>query len=309
MNANDVIESYVRDVAGRLPRNRRDDVAFELRALLADELAARAEAAGRAPDKAMVMDLLKGFGRPAEAARRYHERPALIDAADTHHFLIWAIGGAVAIVVLTALGGEETIGSDLFLKWLGVLVIVFAVAALYRRHNPNHFGWRPRRDPERISWPTALLATIATLAFPVFMYAAPQTFAELLFFGVVPTDGLALTQAFLDSEQRVATLVLLVASAMIYLTALPQGRFPTWARWVSILITAGIGVMGIVHATPMTSLDGQTFWVFESSIANSTASPFFLLVAAIDLLSALYQLYREWARISPAPRLTAHPAP
>ena len=55
MNANDVIESYVRDVGYCLPRGKRNDVAFELRALLGDELAAKAQAAGRAPDKAMVM--------------------------------------------------------------------------------------------------------------------------------------------------------------------------------------------------------------------------------------------------------------
>ncbi|HBN52615.1 MAG TPA: hypothetical protein DD456_00830, partial [Stenotrophomonas sp.] len=99
MNVDEVVESYVRDVAGCLPRARRNDVAFELRALLDEELAARARAAGRAPDKAMAMALLREFGRPSEAAQRYHDRPALIDAADTHHFLIWAVGGAVVFAV------------------------------------------------------------------------------------------------------------------------------------------------------------------------------------------------------------------
>src|SRR5262245_8316293 len=66
MNANEVIESYVCDVARSLPRDKRNDVAFELRALLADELAAKAQAAGRAPDEAMAMDLLQRFGRPAD---------------------------------------------------------------------------------------------------------------------------------------------------------------------------------------------------------------------------------------------------
>ena len=51
MNAQDVIESYVRDVARLLSRDKRNDVALELRELLHDELAARAEAAGRAPDR------------------------------------------------------------------------------------------------------------------------------------------------------------------------------------------------------------------------------------------------------------------
>ena len=38
MNANDVIECYVNEVAVQLPRAQRNDVAFELRALLQEEL-------------------------------------------------------------------------------------------------------------------------------------------------------------------------------------------------------------------------------------------------------------------------------
>lgn len=54
MTATEVLDAYVRDVARYLPRAHRNDVAFELRALLEDELRARAEADGRAPDEAMV---------------------------------------------------------------------------------------------------------------------------------------------------------------------------------------------------------------------------------------------------------------
>src|SRR5690348_3765322 len=82
MTADDVIESYVRDVARLLPHKRRDDVALELRALLQEELAAKAEAAGRPQDQAMAMALLAGFGRPAEAAARYEPRKPLIDPED-----------------------------------------------------------------------------------------------------------------------------------------------------------------------------------------------------------------------------------
>ena len=42
MNANDLIDSYVADVARLLGRKQRDDVAFELRALLVEELDAKA---------------------------------------------------------------------------------------------------------------------------------------------------------------------------------------------------------------------------------------------------------------------------
>ncbi|MEO8315303.1 MAG: hypothetical protein ABI645_10960 [Pseudomonadota bacterium] len=68
MTVYDVVESYVRDVARYLPRNKRNDVAFELRSLLHEEMAVKAQASGRTPDKVMVMELLAGFGRLAEAA-------------------------------------------------------------------------------------------------------------------------------------------------------------------------------------------------------------------------------------------------
>ena len=47
MNANDVIESYVTEVALQLPRKQRNDVAFELRALINEELQGKAEESGR----------------------------------------------------------------------------------------------------------------------------------------------------------------------------------------------------------------------------------------------------------------------
>ena len=66
MNANDLIESYVTDVAVQLPRKQRNDVAFELRALINEELQARAEAAGRGVDAAMATEFLQAFGRPED---------------------------------------------------------------------------------------------------------------------------------------------------------------------------------------------------------------------------------------------------
>ena len=86
MNANDVIESYVTDVAAQLPRKQRNDVAFELRALLDEELQAKAEAAGRGADAAMATELVRAFGRPADVAARYRPTLTIIDPADGHAF-------------------------------------------------------------------------------------------------------------------------------------------------------------------------------------------------------------------------------
>ena len=99
MNANDVIEAYVRDVAVRLPRRQRNDVAFELRALLREALQDKADAAGGEADAAMAVALCNAFGQPADVAARYRPRPTLhiIDPMDAHVFVRAAVVGSVVI--------------------------------------------------------------------------------------------------------------------------------------------------------------------------------------------------------------------
>ncbi len=157
MNANDVIESYVTDVAVQLPRKQRNDVAFELRALINEGLQDKADAAGRAVDAAMATEFLHAFGRPAEVAARYRPTLTIIDPADGHSFLratviglaiIWVLGLLVRLRqsidapggLLGALGqwwGSTVIPS---LWWPGVLVVGFGVAL----RGPAAAGHRPR---------------------------------------------------------------------------------------------------------------------------------------------------------------------
>ena len=116
MNANDVIESYVNDVAVRLPRKQRNDVAFELRALIDEELQARADAGGRAVDAAMATAWLQAFGRPEDVAARYRPTLTIIDPADGHAFLratfiglaiIWSLGCAAGARPLVDRHGDS----------------------------------------------------------------------------------------------------------------------------------------------------------------------------------------------------------
>lgn len=302
MNTEDMIESYVRDVASRLPRRMRNDVACELRALLAEDTASRAEVEGRAPDTAMVMAVLGAFGMPAEAARRYHERPAIIDAADTHHFIIWALAGLVVIGLDAALSpnpGEDRGGQ--FLQWLGTLVIVLGIIGWWRRRQGDGFRWKPKPDPDRMPRWAATIAGLATLAFPVAMYIAPQPFTRTLFLGVVPVDGLELTQAFAHSGLRMVTAALLLGLAATYVVLFFQGRWQAWLRKSSAWIYALLGIALIAHADTMRAMDGTVFKVFVSETANANAGPIFKTTGGLLVLLALYLAYREWARIDPAP--------
>jgi len=310
MTADDVIESYVRDVGRYLPRGKRNDVAFELRALLGEELAAKSQAAGRAPDKAMAMELLKGFGRPAEAAGRYHQRPALIEPADTHHFLIWTLAAAVTVSVLSRMsrdGGAAAMnGSGRFLQCLGALVVVFAVMGWWRRRRPGALGWRPKLGPDWMPRGLALLAMAATLIFPVFMYAAPQTFVRVMFLGTLPTSGVELTEAFSHSGLRGATMTLLILLPAMYAAIVVQGGGRSWTGWVGVVLHGGLGLLLVAHAAPPDALPAalpgrEPFSVFQSGESNTVAMPIFGAVGAMLVLCAFYEAYSEWARISPAP--------
>ncbi|MCW5755063.1 MAG: hypothetical protein KIT24_10195 [Phycisphaeraceae bacterium] len=306
MKADEVIESYVRDVARCLPRRKRNDVAFELRALLGDELAAKAEAAGRAPDKALAMDLLKGFGRPAEAAGRYHQRPAVIDATDTHHFLIWSAAAAITVSVLSRMSWAGAMsGSGLFLQCLGAIVVIFALMGWFRRRQPGRLSWRPKRGQDWMPRGLAVLAMTATLIFPVFMYAAPQTFVRVMFLGTLPTGGVELTEAFSQSDLRVTTMTLLILLATMYAAIAVQGGGRPWTGWTSVVLHGGLGLLLVAHAAPGT----ETIPVFRSAESNTVAMPIFGAVGAMLVLCALYDAYREWSRVRPAPALrpTARP--
>jgi hypothetical protein len=294
MNANDVIESYVTDVAAQLPRKQRNDVAFELRALLQDELAASAAEQGRPADKAMAISLVAGFGRPAEIAARYSPRHPLIDPADNHNLVIWAIVGAALLQ-----------GRDVsWLAWMGALLLIFASMAWFRRRWPNRLGWRPRRyrDPDAANRWGFSAAAVATLIFPLAMYIAPINFTHALFLGLFPTQGLELLPAFVDSWQRIAVIAVLSAAACSYAVIAMQGRYHPWSRWTQIIVNLWLGVLLVMHAAPMTVLmTGERFTVFTSTVANQLAAPWFLFAGAMCLLGAMYEAYREWVRVRPAP--------
>ncbi len=304
--ANDVIESWVRDVARQLPRKRRDDVAFELRALLQEELAATAAEAGRAPDRAMAMALLARFGRPAEAAARYEPRRPLIDPEDNHAFLIWTL------VVLVVIGMSAERSGDEALQLFGVLALVFMAIAWFRRRRPEgRFGWKPRPQPKPARAPRwqALLAAAGLAVFPLAMYVAPQAFWDIATFGHGVGGGLALTDAFARSWQRMATIGWLLAYIAVWLAVAVQGGWRRWSRRFDILAGLGLGMMLLAHAAPMaTLLDRVPFAMFVLPGADAVAMPWFRFAGAIVLLGALYDLYVEWSRVEPAPAPSGAPA-
>jgi hypothetical protein len=306
-SADEVIEAYVRDVAGYLPRSKRNDVAFELRALLQDELAAKAAAREREPDPELAMELLGGFGRPADAAARYHPRPPLVDPADNHNFLIWTV------VLALLFGAARPALENAALQAVGVVFLFFAVSAWSRRRQTDgRLRWRPKREhlPEVAGWASTLLPGIATLVFPFAMYLAPEAWWRAVTFDRLPSDGLALTDAFLDSWQRPLTLFGLAMVAGTYFAAAAQGGWRKWSRDALVGWHVFLGGLLALHAGAMRSLpELELFAIFESDAANRVAMPIFGAVASVVLLGAFYDAYKIWARVDPAPSGALPPGP
>jgi len=306
MNANDVIESYVRDVARYLPRDKRNDVALELRALLHDELGARAETAGRTADRALAMELLAGFGRPVEVANRYHPRNPLIEPEDNHNFAIWTVVGILALAVHSD-GQAETQWLE-SMHWVGIMFVVFALIGWGRRRQPaGSFGWRPRAQDKPLHggrW-LALLAAIGTVVFPFALYLSPQAYWDATTFGKGVAGGLLQTPEFLDSWQRAATIGWFALIVGNYLVVAVQNGWKRWNRQLSLVAHVGLGLILLAHAAPLvTLLDREPFAIFAAAGADEVARPWFGLAAAITLLSTLYEMYREWVRVEPAPAVS-----
>ena len=138
-----IIENYVNDVAAHLPRKVRNDIGFELGALLAEQLTAAAAEAGRTADEALAIQVVRGFGSPVEVAARYRA-PALeiIEPRHSSAFIKLSVA-CVAVqwaLTLPAVFGSRTTFAQWWLSWgfgafawVGWLVIWFGIVAWARR--------------------------------------------------------------------------------------------------------------------------------------------------------------------------------
>lgn len=309
MSAHDVIESYVHDVALHLPRRQRNDVAFELRALLQEELRDRAEAAGTPPDDAMALALVRAHGRPADIAAQYRPPPTIIDPADARAFLqatviglavIWCAGllahllhplqpGSPVLVTLGHWWGDTVIRS---LWWPGLLVVGFGIAAWMRRRWPRTAAWKPRADQRsnevRAGMVLAILAAIGGL----YVLTEPRLVLDLVFHGrAAPAayDGLTYTDGFrrLQAPVLFGTVAL---SIPLLAAVLLHGRWTPALRRVEMLLN-----LLLCAVMTWVVLSGPVFVAAHSDRFMKGA----LVVLVVGTL--LVTAFQGWRRVRPAP--------
>lgn len=318
MNAQEMIETYVNEVATELPRGQRDDLAFELRALLNEELQARAEGAGREPDAAMAKELLVAFGRPTEVAARYRPTLTIIDPADGHAFLratliglgvIWGAGLLSHFSSAPFESIEQFLGAlgQFWVRtlvasmwWPGVLVVGFATASWIRRSSPRAADWTPRDGVRTTGDRVGLAFAIIGMAFGAFVLWDPRWVLDAIFgglFGIkaapIAYTALTYTEGFLSGAGPWLYAAVLL-NVPFYGAVLINGR------WTPMLHRAALA-HGAVTCMLMAwaVLDGP---ILKTEAADSMAKALLVLVGAMSLMFLVLEVRRE---VRPKPDLGA----
>ncbi len=303
MNASEVIEAYVAEVAARLPRAQRVDVAFELRALLGEELQEKAAAAGRSADAGMATELLRAFGRPADVAARYRPTLTVIDPADGHAFVratviglavIWSLGllgrlggpldsAGAWLGVLGAWWGGTVLPS---LWWPGLLVVGFGLAAWSRRRHPQRFDWKPRAEGHVTGGRAALALALVGIVLGVGVLLEPRWLLDAVFGGrAAPAayEALTYTDTF-RGRQAPWLLVLLLANLPLLGAVLVKGRWTPFLRRMQMVLS-----LATCAAMMWTVLDGP---VFLGTASDRLAKPLLVIITVASLLEIGLRHYR-----------------
>ena len=305
MTAGDVIESYVTDVALQLPRKQRNDVAFELRELLNEQLQGKAEATGRAADAALATELLRAFGRPKDVAARYRPALTIIDPADGHSFLrATVIGLAIFWCVGLWEALRQPIDSDLLLAlsqwwwnavipslwWPGMLAVSFGLASWARRRWPQE--WKPRAGDRIRGGRAAMVMGLVGILCGLFVLLDPHWVLDFFWGGrAAPAayEALTYTDTFLQ-RQAPFLLGLLLLNIPLFITVIVQGR------WSALLRRLETGLSLVLFAVMVwTVVDGP---IFIAPSGDRTAKFCMALIVVFSLIFMGIELYQK---VRPAP--------
>ena len=302
-----LIEAYVLDVIRRLPRRQRNDVGFELRALLTEGLRDRAADAGRLPDEAMALEHVREFGGPDEVAARYHPQgvPIIPPAHTTGFVLATVIGVGVqwAISLPMALSGQmlpelpesSRVGAWWVsyglgaLWWPGFLVSVMLVAAWVRQTWPATAGeWKPKAiDRDRINRPLYAIGLSAALCGIALWVAIAWSVTT---FDTPFARALAFDPDFLATRAP-ALLVLWAAGITLLVVLIIEGKWRDLTRRIDV----GVKVFACALMAWFT-FGGR---IFAGEPADQSAKGLMAVIILLMLGQLAYHAWRLVGRIRP----------
>ena len=302
-----VIEAYVGDVARRLPRAKRNDVALELKALLSDELSGKADMSGCAADEAMALELVRAFGAPEDVAERY--RPAgftIIPPTRSERFAAIALGGVLlqwAITLPAALlkepGRELVMLGSWWLSygigalwWPGFMVTAAIVGGWVRhRWPPAHqvSTWRPSaRDRDDINRTTWVISSAAAALGIAALVGAPW-WAET-FLSRAAADAFAYDADFLPIGGAAVALMWTLqalSGAIVFF----EGRWRALTRRIDLaLALLWLALLTWLAAGPR---------IFVRDAADEAAKFWLGVLAVMVAIDLGWKLYRHLQRPRP----------
>lgn len=298
ISAQDVIESYVGDVAGHLPLRQRADIARELQGLLNDELQSRAEREGKPADEAMARAVVAAFGNASDVAASYRTGGLLIIPPEqSANFLRasvigvaiqWAIGIAAAVARIHDGVPESIAGQQWFFTWglgafwwPGFMVLCAAVAAWLKTRKPAHSNdGDSNMNSSGLNRIGAGIVLPIALFFMVF-YAAPVWFVSHLL-PSIDTSWITYTDEF-RTERLWALLAYMAGNvALLALFAFRGHESRTSRQFAIVMKVAGIAVM------TWCALSGP-------ALVGVEADKLFRLIL---LILAAVELFDLWRRVS-----------
>ncbi len=312
MTPDTVVEAYVNDVARRLPRAKRNDVALELQALLSEELQGKADESGHVADEAMALELVRAFGSPEDVAERY--RPAgftIIPATRSANFAALALGGVALQWLITlpaalvaapgregvALGGWWLTHGIGALWWPGFMVMAAIVAGWARHKWPpaQTSTWRPRgQDNDRINRTGWAIGGIAAALGIATITGAEWAFTQFL----SPAAGAAF-----EFDPDFLTLGGAVVVAMWSLTALESAIVLFEGRWRPFTRNIDLAMSAMWFAALTWLAVGPR--IYLKPVTDEAAKGWLSLIALLVLLELAWKIYRRVQRPRPADALAA----
>jgi hypothetical protein len=307
MNANEVVEAYVSDVAVQLPRKQRDDVAFELRALINEGMQDKAEETGRAVDAAMATEFLNAFGHPETVAARYRPTFNIIDPADGQKFLratfiglaiIWSFGLLELLQAVPEVGflnalGKWWVGTVVgSLWWPGVLVAGFGISAWVGRRWPQNQEWKPKANSRIHGGRLGIVMGLIGIVFGLYVLAEPRWVLDVFWGGrAAPAayQALTYTDSFLQLQGPIL-FALILFNIPFYIAVIVKGQHTPMLRRIetaSSLIMCAVLVWAI--------MDGP---IFMAANSDGMTKVIMLLIVIFTLIWTGLEIYR---RISPRP--------
>lgn len=296
-----LIETYVTDVMKRLPVKQRNDVGYELHALLMEELRGRAADAGRLPDEAMALELLRAFGHPHDVAARYHPAGVPVIPVNATRMFAWftfvgiALQWAVSLPMAIGSGEANWIGRWWLtgglgaLWWPGLLVTLTMIAAFIRQRWPvKGEVWSPKFvDRDHVNRPLFLLGLVAALA-------GIGLWVALVWWATTTTADTPLASVFAFEADFLATrapVVLLYWAIDIVLmgVVISEGRWRTLTRRFDVGMKLACCIM-----LAWISLSGK---VFVAETTNGPVVGILSLLIVVVLADLGWKLWRERKQI------------